>query len=155
MKLTTENVFTKIYLPKANEIQILSTISQVIANKLNIDEQEIKSGFLAREAAGSTAFGGKVAIPHANSSDIDEPIAFVLTFDDDIDWRSKDDQPVNVVIALIMPRNSHEKDYHYIVKDLRDDLANPAIVDKFQDSLDDPDSLVELVEDSIAQKVNN
>lgn len=155
MKLTTENVFTNIYLPNANEIQILSTISQVVADKLGINEQEIKSGFLAREAAGSTAFGGKIAIPHANSSDIDKPVTFVMTFDDDIDWNSSDDQPVNIVIALIMPRNSHEKDYHYIVKNLRDELTNQDIVDEFQSNLDNPDSLVKLVEDSIIQKSTN
>lgn len=152
MKISNENVFTNVYLPNANEIDVLSIISKAIAGKINIDEQEIKSGFLSREALGSTAFGGKVAIPHANSSDVKEVKAFVFTFDDQIDWRSEDGEPVNIVIALIMPRNNHQEDYHEIVNDLRNDLEDDVLVDKLQSSLSDPDTLVELLSKTTVQK---
>ncbi|WP_334330061.1 PTS sugar transporter subunit IIA [Companilactobacillus sp. HBUAS59699] len=152
MKISNENVFTNVYLPNTNEIDVLSIISKAIAGKINIDEQEIKSGFLSREALGSTALGGKVAIPHANSSDVNEIQTFVFTFDNQIDWRSEDGEPVNIVIALIMPRNNHQEDYQEIVDDLRNDLKDNILVDKLQSSLDDPDSLVELLSETTVQK---
>lgn len=66
--------------------------------------QELLAAFLRREAEGTTGMMDGFAIPHAKTAGIEH--ATILVLKDRIgvrDWETMDDEPVRVVIALLIP----------------------------------------------------
>ncbi|HAT54502.1 MAG TPA: hypothetical protein DCW31_04555, partial [Lactobacillus sp.] len=127
MKLFQENVYTDIELADNNEIEVLKTVAQLAAKRLHTDEQEIKSGLLAREALHSSETGN-VVLPHAYASDIKKPTLFAFTFTQPVIWGETPAQPINTVIALVMPRSVQWVDYRDDVTMLAKHFVQPADV---------------------------
>jgi len=67
------------------------------------DRAPLKAAMLAREAAGSTAIGNGVAIPHARSPNISAPLLAAGLSAQPIDFRSADGKPVTLVFLLAVP----------------------------------------------------
>lgn len=61
-----------------------------------------------REALGSTAIGGGVAIPHARISFTEEPIAAFALLKSGSGFRALDGAPVNFVFLVLTPKDDHE-----------------------------------------------
>jgi nitrogen PTS system EIIA component len=60
----------------------------------------------AREKLGSTGLGHGVAIPHGRMAEIDAPRVAVLRLQEGVDFDAIDHEPVDILIALIVPEES-------------------------------------------------
>jgi PTS system fructose-specific IIA component len=69
------------------------------------DSAAILKAFKAREQEGSTGMMGGFAIPHAKSAAITDAAVEVVKFSGDVAWKTMDDKPVRVAIALLIPDN--------------------------------------------------
>ncbi|MGL4383143.1 MAG: PTS sugar transporter subunit IIA [Bacilli bacterium] len=84
--------------------QVLQAICQLGYNHQIISsEQEVYDSFMAREALGSTGFGFNLAIPHALDKAVLTPKVIIVKSNIDIEWQALDNQPVNLIIALLVP----------------------------------------------------
>ena len=59
----------------------------------------------AREKMGSTGIGAGIAIPHGRIDDEFPPTAILMTFADPIPFDSIDNQPVDLLFALLVPES--------------------------------------------------
>ncbi|WP_019624925.1 PTS sugar transporter subunit IIA [Thioalkalivibrio thiocyanoxidans] len=57
----------------------------------------------AREKLGSTGLGHGVAIPHGRLAELDAPRVAVLRLDQGVDFDAMDHEPVDILIALLVP----------------------------------------------------
>lgn len=60
----------------------------------------------AREKLGSTGLGHGVAIPHGRMDDIETPRVALLRLQGGVDFDAIDNEPVDILIALIVPVDS-------------------------------------------------
>ncbi len=60
----------------------------------------------AREKLGSTGLGHGVAIPHGRMDDIETPRVALLRLQEGVDFDAIDNEPVDILIALIVPVDS-------------------------------------------------
>jgi len=68
-------------------------------------DMEVIDALAARERLGCTGLGHGVAIPHGRVDFISKPIGAAITLKDPIDFDAADDQPVDIVIGLLIPEN--------------------------------------------------
>ena len=64
---------------------------------------------LERERLGSTGLGHGVALPHARVKEVDEPLAAFVQLRESVDFSAPDDQPVDLVFALLVPDEATEQ----------------------------------------------
>jgi len=69
------------------------------------DCEEIKKTLIDREKSMTTGIGNGVAIPHCASSKIKDVVCILSFNQQGIDFDSIDNQPVKIVILLIVPKN--------------------------------------------------
>ena len=62
-----------------------------------------------RERLGSTGIGNGIALPHGRLNGISEPLAAVLRLRQGLDFDAVDDQPVTLVIGLVVPADATEQ----------------------------------------------
>lgn len=67
---------------------------------------QIFDALSARERLGSTGLGHGVAIPHGRMAEIDTPRVAVLRLEQGVDFEAIDHEPVDILIALIVPEES-------------------------------------------------
>ncbi len=86
------------------------TVLRAVARRLplrNEDEKEfVLQGMLAREALGSTAIGGGVAIPHVRNPiilHVTRPAVMLSFLENEIDFGALDGQPVTVLFTVVSP----------------------------------------------------
>jgi PTS system nitrogen regulatory IIA component len=90
-------------LTASNKRQVLSTIAEIAARTYPVKAAKVLDALLEREAVGATGVGHGVAIPHARLDGLDRMrgvFARVLT---PIEFGSVDDEPVDLVFALLSP----------------------------------------------------
>lgn len=59
--------------------------------------------FLSREKLGSTGIGNGIAIPHGRLPSECKPVAVLVQFDEPINFDAIDNQPVDILFALLVP----------------------------------------------------
>jgi PTS system nitrogen regulatory IIA component len=90
--------------------RLLEFISAGIsADNSEFDADELFNELLARERLGSTGIGHGVAIPHCRSSRCTAITGMLLKLEQAIDFEAVDDQPVDLVFALIVPAEAHDE----------------------------------------------
>ncbi|AKH68857.1 PTS IIA-like nitrogen-regulatory protein PtsN [Spongiibacter sp. IMCC21906] len=90
--------------------RLLEQVAQFISeDDSNYDQGELFNDLLARERLGSTGIGHGVAIPHCRSSRCQRITGILLKLDKAIEFESIDDQPVDLVFALIVPAEAHDE----------------------------------------------
>jgi PTS system nitrogen regulatory IIA component len=100
---------TKCAIEGASKKRLLETISQIVAPKLSgITRHDIFESLLNRERLGSTGIGLGIAIPHGRLPNANHPVAVLLTLDEPIEFDSIDNQPVDIIFALLVPESEHE-----------------------------------------------
>ncbi len=94
-------------------------------------EEQIYRALKDREAVGSTAFGGGIAIPHCALKDIDDFVVGLINVPDGVDFESSSGEPTRLITFIIGPaekRNEHV-----------------TLLSAISRVLDDPDTVEELV----------
>lgn len=103
--------------------QLLTTLSEEIGARLNIDERIVFDALLQRERLGSTGVGFGIAIPHAKLPEVQQIAGFFARVDKPVDFEAHDDEPVDLVFALIAPEGAgadHLKALARVARHLRD-----------------------------------
>jgi mannitol/fructose-specific phosphotransferase system IIA component (Ntr-type) len=90
--------------PVGTQEQLFDLIADRLLNAgFTTDHDSLIEGFLSREQLCSTGVGHGVAIPHSATTAVDRIIVVVARLNPALDWRARDNEPVNLVVALISP----------------------------------------------------
>lgn len=90
--------------------RVLEEIAQFISRDVAaLDANELFAQLLARERLGSTGLGHGVAIPHCRVANCSTIVGALLTLDKAIDFEAPDDEPVDVLFALIVPEEARDE----------------------------------------------
>ncbi len=82
---------------------VLGFLAERLAGCHGLDTATVLNSLLQREAEGSTAFGGGVAIPHGRITTLSDVHGAFVRLIHPIDWEAPDGQPVDLVVALVGP----------------------------------------------------
>lgn len=86
--------------------RVLEAAARLLAGRG--DPLPITRALREREGLASTALGDGVAIPHARDADIDECRGAFLRLSRPVDFGAADGQPVDLVLALLVPARDIE-----------------------------------------------
>ena len=90
--------------------KVLELIGQLAAPRLSgTTSFDVFESLLNRERLGSTGIGLGVAIPHGRLSTANKPVAVLLTLEEPIDFDAIDNQPVDIIFALLVPEDEHQQ----------------------------------------------
>ena len=74
--------------------------------KYNIDKNLLLYNLIKREKIGSTTIGNGIAIPHVQNDQIIKPCCIVTILSDGLDFGALDNNPVDLIVFLILPEVS-------------------------------------------------
>lgn len=83
--------------------QALSIVAEIAARSIGVSAPEIAARLLERERLGSTGVGHGVAVPHARLAGLDRMHGVFVRLESPIDFESVDEQPVDLIFALLAP----------------------------------------------------
>ena len=69
---------------------------------------DILDSLAARERIGGTGLGHGIALPHGRMPDLATPMAAIITLSKGVDFEAPDDEPVDILLALLVPKNCEE-----------------------------------------------
>lgn len=97
-----------------------------------IDDKEIlKEAVLKRESESTTAIGMNVAIPHAKSNVVKQPVVAVLNNKHGVKWESLDDTLPKIIFLIAVPNDSsdtHLKLLQRLSRTLMDDETREKLI---------------------------
>ena len=82
----------------------LAKLASLGEPRSGLDDKLLRQAFMHREKLGSTGLGGGVAIPHALVDGPAAPVALLMRLKTAIDFDAIDGLPVDILYALIWPR---------------------------------------------------
>ncbi|MGF1725788.1 PTS IIA-like nitrogen regulatory protein PtsN [Photobacterium nomapromontoriensis] len=94
---------TKSAVPCSSKKRALEIISEIAAEHLDQNPQPLFECMLNREKMGSTGIGNGIAIPHGRINNSDQAIAILIQCQDPIEFDAIDNQPVDLLFALLVP----------------------------------------------------
>ena len=83
--------------------QALSVVSEIGGRAFDLKAPEVLSKLMQRERLGSTGVGHGVAVPHCRLRGLDRVRGVFLRLESPIDFGAVDDQPVDLIFALLAP----------------------------------------------------
>ncbi|HEY0634241.1 MAG TPA: PTS IIA-like nitrogen regulatory protein PtsN [Gammaproteobacteria bacterium] len=90
--------------------RVLEQLSDLAANGQEaLSRVEIFDSLLSRERLGSTGLGHGIAIPHGRVKNSDKTIGAFLKLREGVDYDAIDQQPVDLLFALLVPEQSTEE----------------------------------------------
>ncbi|MFP4682249.1 MAG: PTS sugar transporter subunit IIA [Ectothiorhodospira sp.] len=88
----------------------LEMLGEMLSTRLpKLTTGEIFDSLLARERLGSTGLGHGVAIPHGRLEGAGEACAALLKLDRGVDYDAPDNEPVDLLFALVVPADSTDE----------------------------------------------
>ncbi len=119
---------------KKRVLEIVSeTAAQQLANPALV--APILDGLLTREKLGSTGIGHGVAIPHCRLADITEPLVVLLQLQKGIDYNNLDQQPVDIIIALLVPEKAIDE-HLQLLACIAEQCSDEATLRQFRETKD-------------------
>jgi len=85
--------------------QALSLVAEIASRQLDYKPSDILTRLLQRERLGSTGVGYGVAVPHATLPGLDRIHGVFLRLETPIEFGSVDQQPVDLIFALLAPQD--------------------------------------------------
>ena len=107
---------------KKHCLEILSEL--LIRNIPDIASDDIFECLISRERLGCTSLDRGAAFPHCRVKGIDESIAVLIKLSEPIDFDSADGEPVDIVLAMIVPEeveDHHRADVELVTRVLADE----------------------------------
>ncbi len=89
--------------------RLLEFIANAVATQFNLPQSALFNNLLDRERLGSTGLGKGFAIPHARLVNLDTTIACFIRLDQPVNFDAPDNQPVDLVFAIIIPENATDE----------------------------------------------
>ena len=87
----------------SSKSDLLARLAAIAAENYLLDANAVHEGLIERERLGPTGFGGGTAIPHCKVIGIDMPVAVFARLARPVDYNAVDDEPVDLVCALVSP----------------------------------------------------
>lgn len=88
----------------------LELAAQLIADSdPELRQNDVFASLLEREAISSTGLGNGIAIPHGRVNDAKQAWAAIIKLEQGIDYDAIDKQPVDLIMALVIPAEEHEQ----------------------------------------------
>jgi nitrogen PTS system EIIA component len=120
-----------------NKRQALAVAAEVAARAFKLDAARVLEALMDREAAGSTGVGHGVAVPHARLPGLERIRGVFLRLEQPVEFDSVDDQPVDLVFALLAPRDAGQEHLRALARvsrllrhgDLREQLRQARTAD--------------------------
>lgn len=109
--LTIDNILapelTLCRVPASSKKRVLEFIAdQIHQNNGSLSETQIFNNLIGRERLGSTGIGQGIAIPHCRLEGLDHVVGVLLTLEESIEFDAIDNQPVDLVFALVVPKEA-------------------------------------------------
>jgi len=96
--------------PGVSKKRLFETIARIISDdRPSLVYEDVFSQLIAREKLGSTGLGQGIAIPHCRIDACPEPLGTLITLEQSIDFDAPDDQPVDLLFALLVPGEAHQQ----------------------------------------------
>ncbi|PSF05967.1 PTS IIA-like nitrogen-regulatory protein PtsN [Marinobacter fuscus] len=93
--------------PASSKKRVLEFIAERIHYQdETLNDTDIFNNLVARERLGSTGIGEGIAIPHCRLEGLDRVIGVMMTLEQPVDFDAIDNQPVDLVFALIVPKEA-------------------------------------------------
>jgi PTS system nitrogen regulatory IIA component len=105
-------------------------------NNAGLNRALVTDSLFARERLGSTGLGHGVAIPHGRIKGLKQPLAALFKLQDSIGFDAPDEQPVQLLIFLLVPEAATQKHLE-ILSEIAEMLSDVGMRDKLK-SLSDP-----------------
>ena len=130
------NLIAKL-LPPANILLDLDVTSKkrvfeqaglLFENNQGIARSTVFDSLFARERLGSTGLGHGVAIPHGRIKGLKSPMAAVFQLAQSIGFDAPDEQPVKILIFLLVPEAATQKHLE-ILSEIAELLSNASVRD--------------------------
>ncbi len=86
---------------------LLRQLSLQAAAEAKLDSDNVTAEIEKREALGSTGVGNGVALPHARLPGLKAPFTLLARLRHAIDFEAIDDQPVDIVVLLLLPETAN------------------------------------------------
>jgi PTS system nitrogen regulatory IIA component len=93
----------------------------------------VTDSLFSRERLGSTGLGHGVAIPHGRIKGLKAPMAAVFLLDTPIGFDAPDDQPVRLLIFLLVPEAATQKHLE-ILSEIAELLSDASLRERMNDS---------------------
>lgn len=106
--LTPERTASQV--PGLSKKRLFETIARIISeDQLSLPYELVFDQLFAREKLGSTGLGKGIAIPHCRVGNCTQPVGTLITLSEPIDFDSPDNEPVDLVFALLVPDGAHQQ----------------------------------------------
>ena len=90
--------------------RVLESASQLLAGTDDtLSPRAVFDCLIAREKLGSTGLGHGVALPHGRLAGLDKTIGVFIRIPKGVDFDAPDNEPVDLVFALLVPEESTEE----------------------------------------------
>ncbi len=122
----------------------LEQLSQlIIKGDASLRAVEVFESLVARERLGSTGLGKGIALPHGRLKSSNKTIVAFLKLSTGVDYDAPDDEPVDLLCALLVPAESTEE-HIQVLAVLSEMFSNNALRDKLR-MADNRDELYQLL----------
>lgn len=101
-------------------------VGLLFENLHGLNRALVTDSLFARERLGSTGLGHGVAIPHGRIKGLKSPMAAVLQLAKPIGFDAPDEQPVNLLIFLLVPEAATQKHLE-ILSEIAELLSDPQL----------------------------
>lgn len=95
-------------IPATDKYAVIDAAAQRLAHLTRIERSIIRDALDAREKLGPTVVHRGVAIPHARLDGLAAPAAVFLRLAAPVDFAALDEHPVDLVFAVLWPKEAHE-----------------------------------------------
>jgi PTS system nitrogen regulatory IIA component len=101
---------TACLVPGLSKKRVFESIARIISSdQLSLPYNEVFAQLIGREKLGSTGLGQGIAIPHCRIDNCTQPLGTLVTLSEPVDFDSLDDQPVDLIFALLVPREAQQQ----------------------------------------------
>ncbi len=120
----------------ASKKRVLEQLSQLLAaNQEELTQHQVFDSLLSRERLGSTGLGHGVAIPHGRQNQSNDTLAAFIKLQQGVDFDASDNQPVDLLFALLVPEEATEEHLQLLAQ-LARMFSDEALVQRLRASPD-------------------
>ncbi|VFQ44119.1 PTS sugar transporter subunit IIA [Desulfoluna butyratoxydans] len=116
--LDVNHIYVGVHLPGKDDV-LAFLADKAAASGLAADAPTLLSGFREREESFTTGIGLGIALPHTTSPLCTRTTLFLLRLTRPVDFDSIDDEPVDVVLALIIPTTNPSEHLQILARTAR------------------------------------
>ncbi len=128
----------------ASKKRVLEQLSALLAgSQSELTQTQVFDSLLSRERLGSTGLGHGVAIPHGRVKNSDKTVVALIKLDQGIDYDAVDNQPVDLLFALLVPEHSTDEHLQLLAQ-LAEMFSDPELVTKLR-AADDSDTIFKTI----------